>query len=439
MYDIRIINGLVYVEDAFIQTNIYITGEKIALISTDLLQAKESINCNGDLVIPGIIDPHTHFDLDLGFTKSKDSFYTGTKAAAFGGVTTIIDFLNPVNNAKDLKKEFLHRTNEAKESVIDYKFHACLMNPKNQVKKIVETLPEIGCNTVKVFTTYSDSNRRTYDDEIKELLLLTNNHNFTLTVHVENDNQIIINDEDSYHQLPINRPTISETSEALKLANLVKETNGTLYMVHLSSGETLNQLSTKYPDIINKNFIIESCPHYFTWSNEVLHKEDGYLYTMAPPLRSETEKSLLHTYIDHVYTIGTDHCIFYQHEKNKHLLKDIALGVGGVEESFRIMFTLFGEKIIPKMTSNVAKAHYLYPQKGVIREGSDADMFIYKLDATTITTSHGNNDHNLYQNQLVNGEVISTISRGKFVVRNQEFVPHQGTLLNQTGGSHEGN
>lgn len=439
MYDLRIINGLVFIEDQFIQTNIYIDREKITLISTDLLQAKESINCSGDLVIPGIIDPHTHFDLDLGFTKSKDSFYTGTKAAAFGGVTTVIDFLSPVSNAKKLINEFHKRKNEAKESVIDYKFHACLMNPKNEVENIVQALPEIGCNTVKIFTTYSDSNRRTYEPEIRELLSLTKSNQFTLTVHVENDEMITTNDKDSYLELPNNRPTESETTEALKLAKLVKETDGLLYMVHLSSGKTLDRLKSEYSDILNTQFFIESCPHYFTWNNEVLHKEDGNLYTMAPPLRSEKERKQLINSIDDVYTIGTDHCIFNKDEKDKELLKDIALGIGGVEESFRVMYTQFGESIIPKMTSNVAKAHYLYPQKGVIQEGSDADMFIYKLKNTVINQSHGNGDHNLYYNHKVNGEIITTISRGKFVVRDKEFIPNTGKLLNQIGGNDEGN
>ena len=438
MFDLGIINGLVFINDKFIKTNVYISDGIIKEISDSLFESLEAYDCKGNLVIPGIIDPHTHFDLDLGFTTSKDDFETGTKAAAYGGVTTIIDFLNPVDNPNDLEKEFSNRVNQAQKSNIDYKFHACLKNPKGEVKNIVEKLPHLGLNTVKIFTTYSDSNRRTYEPEIKELLSYTKDKNFTLTVHVENDDLIITNNEDTYHKLPINRPTISEFTEAIKLAELVRKTNGRLYMVHLSSGDTLKELSTKYKDILNKDFIVESCPHYFTFNNEVLNKENGYLYTMAPPLRSESEQKELNKLIDNVYTIGTDHCKFNKTEKQKQTLKEMPLGVGGVEESFRLMFTKFGEKIIPKMTSNVAKAHYLYPQKGIIKKGSDADMFIYELKDTTIKNYHSNIDHNIYLNQQVNGEVISTLSRGKFVIKNKEFIPQTGTLLNQ-GGSYESN
>ncbi len=438
MYDLGIINGKAYIEDKFIKTNIYIKDGLIKEITDKLLDSKELYDCNNDLVIPGIIDPHTHFDLDLGFTKSKDNFFSGTLAAAFGGVTTIIDFLDPVNNEKDLAAAFKKRKAQAKESVIDYKFHACLKNPKNNIPNLIKEFKKHGLNTIKVFTTYSDSGRRTYDEEIKELLLHSNINNYTVTVHIENDDLIITNDYDSYRKLPDNRPTTSEMTEALKLARLVKETKGKLYMVHLSSGETLEALKNQYPDILNKNFFIESCPHYFTFTKDNLNEENGFLFTMAPPLRSKKEKQLLIKNINHVYTIGTDHCVFNSNEKDKPLLKDIPLGIGGVEESFRIMFSKFGEKIIPKMTRNVAKAHYLYPQKGVIQIGSDADMFIYKLKDTLIHEYHSASDYNLYFGKKVNGEIISTISRGDFVVKNKAYVTHTGKLLNKEGGLYEG-
>lgn len=438
MYDLGIMNGHVYINNEFIQTNVYIINGIIKKISTEVFDCKDLYDCKGNQVLPGIIDPHTHFDLDLGFTKSKDSFYTGTKAAAFGGVTTIIDFLDPVDNRRDLDNAFSTRKEQAKDSVIDHKFHACLKNPKGHIEDLIKGFKEHNLNTIKVFTTYSDSGRRTYDEEIRELLLHSKENNYTVTVHVENDDLIVTNETDSHHALPINRPTLSETTEASKLADMVRDTKGRLYMVHISSGDTLEYLKRNYKDILNKDFIIESCPHYFSFSNDILHTEKGHLYTMAPPLRSEEEKQKLINHINDVYTIGTDHCVFTSEEKHKTLLKDIPLGVGGVEESFRVLYTKFGESIIPKMTSNVAKAHYLYPQKGVIEEGSDADIFIYKLTDTTINTYHSNIDHNIYLNTPVNGEVLTTISRGSFVVRDKVFIKHKGVLLHNEGGRYEG-
>ncbi len=437
MYDLAIVNGKVYSNGVFEDVHIYITDEKITTISSALLDAKTTYDAKGHLVLPGIIDPHTHFELDLGFIKSKDDFESGSKAAAYGGVTTIIDFLDPVNTPDDLEKAYLKRNKQAAKSVIDYKFHACLKNPKNMVIPITKKMKELGLNTVKVFTTYSDSNRRTHDAELLQLLEQSHKQDFLVTAHIENDDLIVTNQTDTYDKLPGNRPTISEITEAIKLANYVKETHGHLYMVHLSSGDTLRVLKKRYPEIINKHFYIESCPHYFVFNNKVINNDDGFLYTMAPPLRSEMERKMLSILIDDVYTIGTDHCSFNKADKKQQTLAATPLGIGGIEQSFPIMYTLFGDKIIDKMTSNVAKVHKLYPQKGVIQIGSDADLFIYKLARRKLTEFHGGSDYSVYQDLDVNGEVLTTISRGKFIVKDKHFVGGKGTNLHMGGNENE--
>jgi dihydropyrimidinase len=431
MYDLAIINGQVYINQEFHQTNVYIKDGIISAISKELFESKESYDVNGDLVLPGIIDPHTHFALDLGHISSRDDFYYGTKAAAFGGVTTIIDFLEPVDHKEALIKAFEKRKEEAKESMIDYKFHACFKNPKEHVEELVQECKNLGLNTIKIFTTYSDSNRRTYETEIRKLLTLSAIENIMITAHIENDQMIDLNPQYQYRDLPVSRPTIAETSEALKLAKIVKETNGRLYMVHCSSGETLNQLKKQYPSIINHQMKIESCPHYFLWNHDVLQNKTGNLYTMAPPLRSEQERKLLCELIDSIDTIGTDHCAFHKEDKAHNLLNEMPLGIGGVEQSFDIMYSLFGAKIIDKMTINVAKAHRLFPQKGIIQVGSDADIMIYHIENRKLINHHGLANYNLYQELEVKGVVRSTISRGSFVVKNQNLLHHRGQLLNQ--------
>ena len=431
MYDLGLINGEIFLNNSYQKRNVYVRDGVIMRISTEVLDAVEYYDCEYLHIFPGIIDPHTHFDLDLGTRRSQDDFKHGTKAAAFGGVTTIIDFLAPVDNKIDLVKEFNKRVAEAKESMIDYKFHACVKDPNGNIVEVVEGMQELGLNTVKIFTTYSDSLRRTYDPEIFELLLLSDTHDFLVTAHIEADDMILLNDDFTYQQLPVSRPTIAESSEALKLAQMVKETNGNLYMVHCSSGRTLELLKENYSDILNKKFFIESCPHYFAFNDEALKEQYGYLFTMAPPLRSREEQSLLHKHLEDVYTIGTDHCTFNMLDKDVELLKDMPLGIGGVEYSFDVLYTLLGEEVVDKMTLNVAKAHKLFPQKGIIQEGSDADFFIYKFFDNEITENHSNTDHYLYKNYKVKGQVISTISRGAFVVKDRELCKHTGQLLNK--------
>jgi len=430
MFDLAIMDGSVYINNKFVKTNVYTKDGIIALISKNHFDAKEYYIADQKLVIPGLIDPHVHFNLDLGFIKSADDFYSGSVAAAYGGVTTFIDFLEPVSNKKDLTKAFNKRLLEAEKSCIDYKFHATVKNPKGKLDEITDEMKNLEISSVKLFTTYSNSNRRTYDNEIKRLLELSKEKDFLILAHIENDDLIDLNPDFKYSDLLKSRSTKSETVEALKLAKFTKELGGKLYMVHLSSGETLKELKKQYGDVLNKKFFIESCPHYFTLSADLFKRTDGYLYTLAPPLRSQVEVDLLNRNIDGVYTIGTDHCPFLKAEKTHQLLKDLPLGIGSIEHSFNIMYSLFQDKIIDKMTKNVAKIHGLFPQKGIIQVGSDADLFIYNtLVESTITNNHSNCDYSVYTGRKTLGKVESTISRGVFILKDSVFIGGNGKFL----------
>ncbi len=420
MYDLRIMNGQVYINNTFIKTNVYITKERIVNITEEVLDAKESLNVSDCLVMPALIDPHVHFHLDLGKIHSRDDFLSGSLQAAFGGITTIIDFLDPVDNPKDLEIAYNKRLEDANKSIVDYFFHATIKNPQCDLEAFVQKMKALGIHSLKLFTTYSDSDRRTYDEDIIELLKLSEKYKFLLLAHIENDELITINDDFSYLDLNKSRPTISETKEALKLASYVRKYGGYLYMVHLSSGYTLEKLIEEYSDIINKRFFIESCPHYFTLTSECLNKEDGYLYTLAPPLRSMDELIKLKNNFDYIYAIGTDHCAFYKEDKNKYRLKDIPLGIGGVEYSFDIMYRLFGNQVINKMSKNIFKL-YNIKDRGEISIGKLANLFVYDLTDNVIDDFHGITDYSPYKNMERLGRVIHTINRGKFIIKNMRF------------------
>jgi dihydropyrimidinase len=422
LFDKRIINGKVYLEGKFKKTNVYINKDIIAKIDDDLFAAKESIDVNNALVIPGLIDPHVHFHLNLGHIYSRDDFYYGTLQAAYGGITTIIDFLDPVDNVEDLVKAYERRLIEAKDSVIDYSFHATIKNPKCDLEEFVLKMKELNINSLKLFTTYSDSGRRTFDNEIIELLKLSEKYKFLLLAHIENDNLIDLNPNYKYNCLLKSRPSISETKEALKLASYVDKYGGYLYMVHLSSGNTLERLKSEFKHILNKKFYVESCPHYFLFTNDFLEKCDGQLFTLAPPLRTRKERTLLKDQFNDVFSIGTDHCAFNKKDKEQKFLKDIPLGIGGVEFSFDMMYELFKEDSIDKMSKNIASLYPNLSLKGEIKEGKLASLFVYELYDNFIAESHGATDYNLYENFKRSGAVIHTMNRGKFVIKNGKFV-----------------
>ena len=433
MIDKAIINGKIYQEGKLVSTNLYITDEKIFAISKEFFPALEEIDAKGLYVFPGIIDPHVHFDLDVGTFRSADNFEKGSMIAALGGVTTIIDFLEPVDNEHDLEKAYRKRIFAAEDSKIDYKFHACIKDPKCDLETFVLKMMSLGMNSLKCFTTYSESGRMTYDEDIIKLLRLSDKYKFLLLVHAE-DNRLIKHDPDyTFRDLNKSRPKEAEINKALQLAGLVSKFGGYLYMVHVSSGETIERLKESYSELLNKRFFIESCPQYFVFDDSVLNNENGYLYTCAPPIRSESEKTYLQENIDWIYTIGTDHCPFRSDEKAMESLNMIPLGIGSIEHSFDVLYHMFKEKIVDKMTKNVAILHHLENQKGKLKVGLDADLFFYKPGASKINDDHSDCDYSIYKGLPKSGTVVSTMVRGNFVVRDRSFESGFGKLLQGSG------
>ena len=426
MNDLLIKNGLVFLKGKWVKTNLAVLGEKISYIGSEKVDAKEVLDAEGLKVLPGLIDPHVHFELNCGRTTSCDDFYTGSICAAYGGVTTIIDFLDPTRNAEELEKSYYERIALAKKSLVDYHMHACIREPNGDLEEYVKKVVELGMRTIKLFTTYSDTHRRTYDKDIAELLRLSKKYNIMIEAHIENDDLIDLRDEYTYKDLPVSRPSLSETSEALKLAKLARETGGNFYMVHCSSGETLKELKEQFSDILGKNFFVESCPQYFVFNNSVLERDDGKLFTFAPPLRSERERQLLTAYYKDVDAIGTDHCAFMSKEKDYPSLKGFPLGVGGVEHSFSIMYRRFGDEIINKMSKNTGILQD-FPFKGTLEVGKDADISIFEeIPDYFEKENHGTCDYSIYDGIIGAGEFKHVLVRGKYVLKDRKIVPHQG-------------
>ena len=426
MNDLLIKNGLVFLKGKWVKTNLAVLGEKISYIGEKEVEAKEVLDAEGLEVLPGLIDPHVHFELNCGRVTSCDDFCTGSVCAAYGGVTTIVDFLDPTRNAEELEKSYYERIALAKKSLVDYHMHACIREPNGDLEEYVKTVVKLGMRTIKLFTTYSDTHRRTYEKDIKELLRLSKKYNVMITAHIENDELIDLRDEYTYRDLPVSRPSLSETTEALKLAKMVRETGGNFYMVHCSSGETLKALKEQFSDILGKNFFVESCPQYFVFNNSVLEEENGKLFTFAPPLRSERERQLLTAYYKDVNAIGTDHCAFMKKEKDYPTLKGFPLGVGGVEHSFSIMYRRFGDEIIEKMSKNTGILQD-FPTKGELEVGKDADISIFEeIPDYLEKENHGTCDYSIYDGILGAGEFKHVLVRGQYVLKDRKIVPHVG-------------
>ena len=431
MNDLLIINGVIYIDGIWQQSNIGIKDEKIVYLGKDKPEANDYFDAQGLKVIPGLIDPHVHFSLDCGTIISVDDFSSGTRSAAYGGVTTIIDFIDPARNAKTLEKLFYERLQIAKSSQVDYHLHGCIKEPDGDLEEFVLKTKSLGMSTIKLFTTYSETHRRTCDKDIYNLLKLSNKHNIMIECHIENDELIKHDPAFLCTDISKARPSECELTETLKLAQFAKETGGYLYMVHCSSGKTLQALINNYSDILGKNFFVESCPQYFLFNDSYLAMEDGYKYTFAPPLRSQEEQELLIKNIEYVNAIGTDHCSFNIVDKKSHpLLKGHPFGIGGIETSFLLLHKMFGDQIIDKMTKNTAKLQHL-SQKGSISLGKDADLvFLKTVDTYKIGKPHGRADYSIYENLELNEKIHSTMLRGHFILKDGVYAPIKGDLLN---------
>lgn len=398
MYDLGITGGEVFLRGELVKINLYINNDHIVAYNDKVMPCKDRYDVPGCHVYPGIIDPHVHFDCGSP-TPTADDFYSGSMTAAHGGVTTIIDFLPSVNKGAELENALRQRKKLAVKSMIDFKFHAVVENPIGEVDTIVTEMKRLGINSVTVATADVDGIRKTRYPEMVKLL------------------------ERSKEGLVIIAHTEEEGQEALSLGAMVSETGGKLYMLCVASGQTLDALYEAYRDIMGKRFIVESCPRYFWLTEACMKGEDADLYTCLPPLKSEAVKERLKARIKHIHTIGTDHRAFMKADKEGKDLENIPMGVGGIEDAFSLMYTLYGPYAIKKMAVNPAKVFGLYPRKGALALGSLADIMVYDpRQKRVITKDHSASDYTIYKDLEVQGKVIATLSKGQFVVKEEALV-----------------
>lgn len=425
MFDLGIKNGLVYLDGELRKINLYIKNEKISAISNGKFECEKLVDAAGRSVLPGFIDPHVHFSLGVGNSISKDDFKEGSKQAALGGVTTYIDFLDPIKKADEIFLEFEKRSKMASNSYVDYAFHATIANPTDSPLNIVKESKKYGINSIKLFTTYSNTDRRTYDDYIYNLLEVSASEKAVIVVHAENDDLIKKDKDILVKDHEKSRPVITENIEVIKLSQMVRDTGGNLYIVHVSAGSSVKALKEQFSEELKRHqIILESCPHYFLLNSSKLEGKDGYKYTMTPPIRPEKERILLNDEIEFISTIGTDHCPYTKEQKNHKYTREISMGIGGIRYSFLNMYQEYGIEIAHKFTKGPAKAYGL-KGKGSLLPGYDADIIIFNPKEKTIVKD----EMSVYDGKVLDGKIEEVYNRGKCVVKNGIIVEHLGKYI----------
>jgi dihydropyrimidinase len=440
-------NGQVANEQGLKKADIRIKGETISELGETLIPTDNElvINAEGRIVIPGGVDVHTHMDLDLGNVRATDDFYTGTVAAACGGTTTIVDHMStipPDSTISDRVKTY-HQLAEGK-AVIDYSFHGVINKVNAEILSEVEELINGGITSHKFYLTYDS---KISDCEVLKLMERTSKLGVLLAVHAENDGMIAylrkkyVSQEKTapiYHAR--SRPPESE-AEAVSRTALFAANAGDapLYFVHISSGLSLDFIRAARARG-QKNIYVETCPQYLFLDESLYEREDGLKYIMSPPIRDKGNRKAIWESIfnNDVDTIGTDHCPFF-YNKEKQLGKvDFTKAPGGapgVEARIPLMFSqvMDGKLDIGRFVSlccaEPARLFGMYPKKGVIAKGSDADLVLIDPELSKTLTHdmlHENCDYTPYEGLHLKGYPVMTISRGEIIVQDNCFIGKKG-------------
>ena len=452
-----IVNGQIVHEDAVRYEDVRIRGEVIAEIAPSLSPQgdEQVIDASGKVILPGGVDVHTHMDLDLGSVRATDDFYTGTVAAACGGTTSIVDHMafGPRGSSIRHQIETYHRLAEGK-AVIDYGFHGVMDHVDNDILNEVESLANEGITSHKIYLTYDG---KVSDAEVLRLLEKAGELGIIIAVHAENDGAINYlrekfrsagNTSPIYHAR--SRPPESEAEAVGRVAMLAAIAgDAPVYIVHLSSGLGLDVIRTARMRG-QKNLFVETCPQYLYLDESLYLRYDGLKYIMSPPLRTAYDRGMLWEGVSggnyanaanrgsDIDVIATDHCPFYYNREKQRGIDDFTLAPGGapgVEARIPLMFCeiasgrLTLQRLVTLCCANPARLFGLYPKKGIIATGSDADLVLIDPEIKTALTHdmlHENCDYTPYEGFPLSGYPVVTISRGEIIARDGRFLGQKG-------------
>ena len=467
---ILIKNGTLITASETFQADILVEGEKISLIGKDLSHPNaEIIDAQGKYVLPGGVDPHVHLDLPMFDTVSSDDHYTGGKAAAFGGTTTVIDFVPQDEGSLEENIDRWHAKADPKASV-DFSFHMNITRFDQDVAKEIFSLPDMGITSLKVFTAYN-GRLRLSDGEIFRVMRVANSAGMLTMVHAENGDVIDILVEEALaagNKDPIfhakTRPAWGTVEASLRSAALAAQAgDAPLYLVHMNTAGEVNQLA--YAREFGVRMMGETCPQYLFFTEDDLRREDGAKWICSPPMRKEMDNDRLWEGVSDgtIQTMATDHCPFFYDgttpieyegemiaipgkELGAEDFTKIPNGLPGVGDRMPILWTqgvvnghITPNQFVALHCTNPAKIFGLYPQKGTLAPGSDADIAIWDPNKELrygVEVAKHRTDYNLYEGWQLKGFPVMVFLRGKKIVDGDKWTgkPGMGKFLNR----HEG-
>jgi dihydropyrimidinase len=443
--DLVITNGtLITASDTF-RADIGIVGEKIAVIGQNL-RGKRTIDATGKYVLPGAVDPHVHLEMPQGEYISSDDFESGTIAAACGGTTTIIDFVEPGENESLLDALKSRRAQADGHAVIDYGLHMTLPNADEATLAQIPAVVDAGVSTFKMYTIYGGFALE--DNEMLRAFETVQLNGGMPIVHAENrhivkylQEKYLSDGKTAPRFHPKSRPPIVEGEAIERVLALAAIAQSSAYIVHVSTalGAKAIQRAKERGQIA----FGETCPQYLLLTDAEYDRPnfEGAKYICSPPLRPDDNPPALWDALKNGYlqSVGTDHCPFFfegQKDRIRSVFTKIPGGMPGIESRLALLYT-FGvaqgkislNQWVELCCTMPAKIFGIYPQKGMLTPGVDADIVLFDPEKE-ITLSqdmlHEHVDYTPYEGFALRGYPVTTIRRGQVLYQDAEFVGEKG-------------
>lgn len=427
------------------RADLLIENGRIAQVGGSLFDAgAETVDASGCYVLPGSVDPHVHLLLTSGSSTTADGYFTTTRSAACGGVTTVLDFAQQLAGESLLEVVQERREECEGEACVDFSFHC---NPTDisdgQVEELA-MLRDAGITSLKLYTTYKQAGFYCDAHSILRLMQEAAKQGISVSVHSEDDdlvqgfaNEFIGAGKGGLRYHGDARPPIIEELAVANLLYLAARTNVAVYFVHLSSASSIEM--AKEAVSRGTQVISETCPHFLVLDDSAYLREDPRSYIMTPPLRSaENQEDLWkHVLCGGISTIGSDHCGYtLSQREGVESFSEVAPGIPGVEATLPLLYT-YGvvrrgmslERLVDLLSTGPARLFGMYPQKGSLMVGTDADVTVYDPEPTgafQASEMHSEAGYTPYEGLDRIGEVRTTICRGKIVYGDGEFVGERG-------------